>query len=341
MFKKNISCCTYCLFLEDFKMSTSRNYDNLPIKVLSLSGYEFFQFIKSTLGEPEADLLNKISIRTTMSFLALNDPLDIFNHEIEDEDLEQLRDKLCFKLKNDKFMIKPGVISGFRSLKDTLEKRMNEQQTKTRIKRELHDMNLNPNASVLCSLESLDESTALYRNTLVSSHKEHVTRLIKIWCLENKENFDLDHLNLEENVDFTVKIDVDKENELKANIECKCGKFIRLAKNGSKIQVSNYYKHLQSKGCHHFKNIRKAARNSKFTQQHSSTSVESTCSAPGISISVSPVHHQSMEVDNIAPHFLSTSVVSTQTSPHHRAVNSKRRRTSLSQPDRSVKKSRT
>lgn len=38
-------------------MSTSFTFDYyLPANVLTLTGYDFFQFIKTTLGEPEANL---------------------------------------------------------------------------------------------------------------------------------------------------------------------------------------------------------------------------------------------------------------------------------------------
>ena len=50
-------------------MSVSHIFDYLPKEVLTLSGYEFFPFIKNTLGELEAHLLNKISVKSTSSLL--------------------------------------------------------------------------------------------------------------------------------------------------------------------------------------------------------------------------------------------------------------------------------
>ncbi|CAF1256863.1 unnamed protein product [Rotaria sp. Silwood1] len=100
--------------------------------------------------------------------------------------------------------------------------------------------------------------------------------LIKKWYFENKEKFDLENFNLEENVDYTLNIDLDNNNDGTASIKCKCAKLISLGKNDSKIQVSNYYKHLQSKGCDHMKRIVKAERDLKSMQQQSSISVTST-----------------------------------------------------------------
>jgi hypothetical protein len=95
--------------------------------VLSFTGYDFFQFIKNTLGEPESQLLCKIAVRTTSSFLLLDDPLDIFNQDIDDQELDRLKEELCFKMKNDKFLIKPGVLAGFHSFKQALKNKLNEE----------------------------------------------------------------------------------------------------------------------------------------------------------------------------------------------------------------------
>ena len=78
-------------------MSSSFTYNHLPSDVLTLSGYDFFQFIKSTLGEPEANLLKKISVRAMSSLLVIEDPLDVFNYNIDDDELELLKDQLCFR----------------------------------------------------------------------------------------------------------------------------------------------------------------------------------------------------------------------------------------------------
>ena len=73
------------------------------------------------------------------------------------------------------------------------------------------------------------------------------------WCFDNKENFDLKNFNLEENVDFTLNIELDKNCGEAVSIEYNCGKLISLPKNGTKVQMSNYYKHSQSKGCGYIK----------------------------------------------------------------------------------------
>lgn len=318
-------------------MSNSLNIDHLPAKVLSFSGYEFFQFIKTTLGEPEADLLNKISIKTTTSFLTVEDPLDIFNFDTDDEDLERLKEKLCFKLKNHKFMIKPGVVSGFHSLRVALEKKVNEQQTKSKKKHQQCHESSNSNSSFISSLQSTEESTTSRKKISLSEHKEYVLRLIAKWCLDNKENFDLENFNLQENIDFTLNINLDENNDEAASIKCKCGKLISLAKNNSKIQVSNYYKHLQSKACDHLKNIKKAAKDSKSTQQQLSSSIELTSNAP---ISSFSIHPQLNEVEDASPTSIPTSHTESEVLLNQNTQTNKRRLVSQSQHNHPAKRSR-
>jgi len=71
-----------------------------------------------------------------------------------------------------------------------------------------------------------------------------------------------------------------------ATIKCKCNKLISLGKNDIKIQVSNYYKHLQAKGCDHMNNIKKAARDLKSTQQQQQQSITH---APPVVVPISNV----------------------------------------------------
>ena len=78
----------------------------------------------------------------------------------------------------------------------------------------------------------------------------------------------METLDLEENTDFIININFDDNNDVKASIKCKCNRLISLGKNDNKIQVSNFYKHLQSNGCDHMKKIKKTARDLIATQQH-------------------------------------------------------------------------
>ncbi|CAF3030287.1 unnamed protein product, partial [Rotaria sp. Silwood2] len=192
-------------------MSISYHFDSLPLNVLTLSGYEFFQFIKTILGESEAKLLNKIAVRTTSSLIMIEDPLDIFNQDIEDEELDTLKEQLCFKMKNDKYLIKPGVISRFLSLKRALQEKLT-QELKHPKKNKQRQSNLN--VSSISSLE-LPVQEKRISSLSLSDHKTHVLKLINKWCNENKENLNLQIFQLEEDIDFTLNIDVDRNSDVR------------------------------------------------------------------------------------------------------------------------------
>lgn len=181
-------------------MSFSFQFDYLPSNVLSLSGYDFFEFIRNTLGEPEANLLCKISVKTTYSFLLIENPLDIFNEDVEDEELDKLKDQLCFKMKNEKYMIKPGVLAGFVSLKQALKDKLNQQQkSKNKRKKQQSDSNAPTTFSSVLSTQPATTSSLS-----IDDHHSYVLRLIKKWCLENQENLGLESFDLEEGIDFII-----------------------------------------------------------------------------------------------------------------------------------------
>lgn len=311
-------------------MPISYHLDQLPSNVLSLSGYDFFQFIRTTLGEPEAKLLNKISVKTTLSLLLIEDLLDIFNQDIDDEELDTLKEQLCFKTKNDKFLIKPGVTYGFVSLKQALKENLN-QQLKHSTKRKQQKQNVNTSSISSLSTPIQEVTTS---SLSLSEHKSHVLNLIKKWCNENRESLSLDNFQLEEGIDFTLNIDFDQNSVVQATIKCKCGKVISLCKNNQKIQVSNFYKHLQTIGCSLMQEIKKAQKHIILQQQLQSTI--SVSQSPASQSCVSPTQIRTDEAIN-TPAAPNINLVTTSQSK-----NSAKRRI-VSEPERSfsTKRSRT
>jgi hypothetical protein len=322
-------------------MSISYNFGYLPDSVLTLSGYDFSQFIKNTLDEAEAELLNKISIQTTSSFLSIEDPLEIFNYDIEDDELQQLKEKLSFKSKNKKVLIKPGVISAFRSLRQGLKDKADQQlaQSKKKQRRQLHLSNINPVSLSLpvMNVPGTNRSTVANRLSLVE-HKAHVQKLISKWCSENKDHLGFDSFNLEENIDFILNIEFDENSIVKGNIKCKCNKSISLGNNDDKLQISNFYKHLQSAGCDHMKNMKKNARISNSIQQQQQQQ-QSSMSVPFASSS--PPHSSPVQIPSIS--VITTETVSHEKSPissNESVRGSKRRLVSQSQQNHSAKRNR-
>lgn len=153
--------------------------------------------------------------------------------------------------------------------------------------------------------------------------------------MENKDHFGADDFNLEENVDFFLNIEFDENSNVKGSIKCKCNKSISLANNDDKLQVSNYYKHLQSMGCDHMKNKIKDARNARPIEQQQQSSKQ-------LPFASSPPSHSSLVP---VP---STSIVITETTTHDESPRlsnenvrgGKRRLAAQSQQINSAKRSR-
>ncbi|CAF1521828.1 unnamed protein product, partial [Adineta steineri] len=91
-----------------------------------------------------------------------------------------------------------------------------------------------------------------------------------------------------EDTDFTLDIEFDQNSNVQANIKCKCGRMISLPRNGSKIQMSNYYKHLYSLGCSHMKGIKKDGQKLQVQQQQLQSTISISC-APISQPCMSPV----------------------------------------------------
>ncbi len=184
---------------------------------------------------------------------------------------------------------------------------------------------------------STTQSAPTINKLSLVEHREHIRKLIKKWCSDNKENFGIENFNLEENVDFFLNIEFDENSNAKGSIKCKCNKSISLAKNDDKLQVSNYYKHLQSVACDHMKNIKKGAENSKSIQQRQ----QQQSSTPAPLISSSPSHSPLVPVPYVSP-------TTTETTSHNKspvssnpsARGAKRRLVSQSQENHSGKRNR-
>lgn len=189
----------------------------------------------------------------------------------------------------------------------------------------------------MAAWETVTQTSAVPKKLSLAEHKVHVIKLIQKWCSENKENLDLENLNLKENDDFILNIELDENSDPKATIKCKCNRLISLARNDNKIQVSNYYKHLQSNGCCHMKDLLKAEKELKLRQQKQQSPLPvASPSSSHSSISLTQVTDaSSVATQTEVP--TGSSTVSIRTSQN----NGKRRLTTQSQQCSSAKRSRT
>lgn len=142
-------------------------------------------------------------------------------------------------------------MSGFRSLRKALKQKLDQQSSRSKTKRK-YQQSSDTNALFVPLSERNNSNTVRSANTSnfsAAEHRAHVQRLISKWCAEYKEHFGLEEFKLEDGVGFTFAIEFDENLNVGGKIKCKCNKSISLAKNDSKLQVSNFNKHLLSTGC--------------------------------------------------------------------------------------------
>ena len=123
----------------------------------------------------------------------IEDPLDIFYQDVDDHELDQLKEQLCFKLKNERFFIKPGILSGFRSLREALKNKIAHHDKNPKSKQKpITSINTNggmiPPRNVPAATTT---TTAAAVPMSLGEHRSYVSNLINNWCDDNKENFNV------------------------------------------------------------------------------------------------------------------------------------------------------
>ncbi|CAF2067653.1 unnamed protein product, partial [Rotaria magnacalcarata] len=83
----------------------------------------------------------------------------------------------------------------FRSLKDALRKKVDEQLAKSKGRKQPHQQQpFNTNSSSIYSLVPtvpvITQATSVFDKLSLAEHKAHVLKLIHKWCSDHKENFD-------------------------------------------------------------------------------------------------------------------------------------------------------
>ena len=214
----------------------------LPDDVLLYINKEFYDLVEKLTSPNEAKILEIQQINSIHSFLLIKDLLEFINYD--NADVQEIRDKICFKLSNNTFVIKPGVKSNIQYLTNLFTKKVNEQRTLTKRKR----MSSEANPDEILSEEDL---------------KSLIIEAIQRWCTDNEELLGLGEFCFRENEHYTITSIYTEQ----ASITCKCNEKIRLLKYRGKFQLSNYYRHYKSSNCSMLKRLRKSQsekENSRF-----------------------------------------------------------------------------
>ncbi|CAF1543700.1 unnamed protein product, partial [Rotaria sordida] len=106
----------------------------LPTDALTYTDEQFFHLVRNLCGNSSVNLLEILCIRSVQSFL-LTDTKDIFSViNFDCDQLEDIKREICFQLQDKSYIIKPGVESSIKYLKELLLTKNNEHITRLKKK---------------------------------------------------------------------------------------------------------------------------------------------------------------------------------------------------------------
>ena len=171
-------------------MSSPKVYHDtktLPRNILTLVDDDFYHFVEQRLGAAQAMLLKIQQISSVPCFLLSDDPCEVLNLNIDDDELNGLKRKMCFIMSDGSCYIKPGVKTGFKCLNELLSKETDQKLKQSRNRKlelpTLSSVNiLTPSSSILTSsittTISTQQPTLLHapeRTVIASSSQQPTT----------------------------------------------------------------------------------------------------------------------------------------------------------------------
>jgi hypothetical protein len=285
---------------------------DLPGNILTLVDDNFYDFVEQRLGVDQSSLLKLQQINSVPCLLLTSDPCEILNMNIDDYDFNVLRKKMCFFLSDGSFIVKPGLITGFKCLRELLTKKTEEKlkqskNTKTQLPTAPSINILTSPRSFLTSSITTTISTSqattasapqqtmttttppqqspttplshAMPSTSISEHRKYVLNLLKQWSFNHKNDFNLDSFDLKEGKDFMLYVKQNHNNDVEASIKCNCGRLIVLSMKKGTIQLSNYQKHLYTAACTHMNSLKKRDEEEKKSNVQQTTSDLSSSAA--------------------------------------------------------------
>ena len=205
-----------------------------------------------------------LCIRSVQSLLMTNTK-DIFSVlNLDCVQLDDIKKETCFRLQDNSFVIKPGIESSIKYLKELLLAKNNEcsKQLKAKMKSSARITDFTHSAqSPSSSSITFTTITPILNATQpikmsIDEHKKYVLEKITEWCNNNKENLLLQDFDLKENEHFILKI-THGNTDLEGLIRCKCGVKTTLPTKDGRFVLSNFYKHIQTVKCSMMKIIRR------------------------------------------------------------------------------------
>jgi hypothetical protein len=221
----------------------------------------FYDFVEKRLGVNQSLLLKIQQINSVSCFLLTHDPCEILNLNINDDDLNELKTKICFPLSDGSFLVKPGFKTGLLCLRDLLSKKTKDKLKQSRNTKPLSTTAVPTNVISSPSPSSTPPTTSSSSLdvvlTPIAEYRRYFFNLLKISCFNHKDDFMSDSFDLKEGKDFILNVLYYQNNNLQVSVKCNCGRLITLTMKDGKIQLSNFQKHLRSTNCSHMRAIKK------------------------------------------------------------------------------------
>ncbi|CAF1529060.1 unnamed protein product [Didymodactylos carnosus] len=262
--------------LNDVELAFEDLKDDSPIV---LGNFKFNEFVKETLGGEELDIFKVQSIRSVHSLLRTKNVFGIF--DLNCDELINIQERCCLKLKDNSYVIKQGIISSIAEFVDTLKAL--EQKHKISLKQKQLNLPitnaLNETSSsittnntqiltttipILTQLVPLPSQSPMSIYNVQQKYLEVITNAVDKWC-----NHDLNGIVIKPDDDYMINLVPPNDKDVVASIKCGCGTriLIPLRVDSSTFHLSSYYRHLNTGRCRMIRNKQKQNNVSKDLEQ--------------------------------------------------------------------------
>jgi hypothetical protein len=122
------------------------NFDTsvLPDDMFTLKGEEFYRVVRSLVGEVISDILEIQLINSAENFLHTSNVFDVFKYD--SEDIDEIKLKSCFKMRNGEYTIRTGVLNNMKYLETVLKKKLEEHSiVPNKLQKQKYDQLINQN----------------------------------------------------------------------------------------------------------------------------------------------------------------------------------------------------
>ncbi len=100
--------------------------ETMTENVFSLKNDEFYDFIRTLVGQQIVDILKFQSISSTQSLIRYPNIFDIFNMKCSQPDFLTIRQRSCLELDDGQLIVKVGLINNLNYLLEFLKQQQNK-----------------------------------------------------------------------------------------------------------------------------------------------------------------------------------------------------------------------